>query len=55
MVRDNRTAYIKGESCVTIIDGFLVSTNVEILQVKGHDLQFTHSDHNPVSAVFQLQ
>ncbi|EKS8367443.1 endonuclease/exonuclease/phosphatase family protein [Bacillus thuringiensis] len=54
-VRDNRTAYIKGKSFVTIIDGFLVSPNVEILQVKGHDLQFTHSDHNPVSAVFQLQ
>ncbi|MEK4677613.1 MULTISPECIES: endonuclease/exonuclease/phosphatase family protein [Bacillus] len=54
-VRDNRTAYVKGKSFVTIIDGFLVSPNVEILQVNGHDLQFTHSDHNPVSAVFQLQ
>ncbi|OQR53303.1 endonuclease/exonuclease/phosphatase family protein [Bacillus sp. CDB3] len=54
-VRDNRTEYIKGKSFVTIIDGFLVSPNVEILQVNGHDFQFTHSDHNPVSTIFQLR
>ncbi|WP_240792588.1 endonuclease [Bacillus thuringiensis] len=54
-VRDNRTAYVKGKRFVTIIDGFLISSNVEILQVNGYDLQFIHGDHNPVSAIFQLQ
>ncbi len=40
--------YRKGVNFVTIIDGFLVSPNVEILEVHGEDLGFEYSDHNPV-------
>jgi endonuclease/exonuclease/phosphatase family metal-dependent hydrolase len=31
-----------------IIDGFILSPNVELLSVKTIDLNFRHSDHNPV-------
>jgi len=54
-VRDNAAPYTPGESFVTIIDGFIVSDNVEVHRVEGHDLGFTHSDHNPVSLVFELR
>lgn len=33
---------------VTLIDFFLVSPNVEILRVKGVDMDFEYSDHQPV-------
>ncbi len=34
----------------SVIDGFLVSPNVEILGVETLDLEFANSDHNPVRA-----
>ncbi|WP_456410542.1 endonuclease/exonuclease/phosphatase family protein [Oceanithermus sp.] len=37
-----------GENYVTVIDGFLVSPNVEVLEVRTDDLDFASSDHNPV-------
>ncbi len=46
--RSVRAPYKKGETFVTIIDGFLVSPNVIVFQVKGIDLDFENSDHNPV-------
>jgi hypothetical protein len=49
--RSDRTPYKKGVNFVTIIDGFLVSPNVEIKNVKGFDLGFKDSDHNPVEIV----
>lgn len=54
-VRDLATTYQKGQTFETIIDGFLVSPNLEILEVKGHDLGFKHSDHNPVSCKLQFK
>ena len=54
-VRDNRTKYIEGKSFVTIIDGFLVSPNIKIDKVKCNDLNFSYSDHNPVSMFFELK
>jgi exonuclease III len=39
---------------VTTIDFFLVSPNVEPLDIKGVDLDFENSDHNPVFAKFRL-
>ncbi|MFW5800201.1 MAG: endonuclease/exonuclease/phosphatase family protein [Spirochaetota bacterium] len=46
--RSLEKAYVKDENYTTIIDGYLVSPNVEIKEVKGFNLQFEHSDHNPV-------
>lgn len=54
-VRSSASAYKEGESFVAVIDGFLVSPNVEIQKVTGHNLVFQNSDHNPVSAVFVLK
>ncbi len=46
--RSVRIPYERGETYVTIIDGFLVSPNVDIVEIRGIDLGFENSDHNPV-------
>lgn len=38
-----------------IIDGFIISDNVELISVKTHDLDFEFSDHNPVEIVVRLK
>ncbi len=48
-------AYIPGENFRTIIDGFLVSPNVQIDEVKTYNAEFSYSDHNPVSLKFKLK
>jgi len=48
-----KAPYEKGKTFVTIIDAFLVSPNVEVEWVKGIDLDFRYSDHNPVVAKFK--
>jgi endonuclease/exonuclease/phosphatase family metal-dependent hydrolase len=47
-VRTNERPYRRGENYTTIIDGFIVSPNVGIDSVEGVNLDFQHSDHNPV-------
>lgn len=49
----NRTLdqpYRPGVNYASVIDGFLVSPNVEVLAVETLDLHFANSDHNPVRA-----
>lgn len=53
-VRDLNAPYEEGETFEAIIDGFLVSPNIEIVKVKGHDLGYEYTDHNPVSLYFNL-
>lgn len=38
-----------------ILDGFIVSPNIEIINIKNIDLQFEHSDHNPVYLEVRLK
>jgi endonuclease/exonuclease/phosphatase family metal-dependent hydrolase len=38
-----------------VIDGFIVSPNVEVLSVQTIDLDFKNSDHNPVKLTFSLR
>ena len=38
-----------------IIDGFILSPNVELVSVKTQDLDFKNSDHNPVKLTFSLK
>jgi endonuclease/exonuclease/phosphatase family metal-dependent hydrolase len=38
-----------------LIDGFIVSPNVEVLSVQTIDLDFKNSDHNPVKLTFLLK
>ncbi|WP_346962180.1 endonuclease/exonuclease/phosphatase family protein [Clostridium sp.] len=49
------TPYIKGENLTSIIDGFLVSDNIEVISTKGTDQDFKYSDHNPVTLEFRLK
>lgn len=37
-----------------VIDGFIISPNVELLDVETLDLGFENSDHNPVIISFSL-
>lgn len=53
-VRRNNEPYVKGESFVSIVDGFLVSDNVKVNQVAVIDNGFANSDHNPITMNFTL-
>jgi exonuclease III len=46
--RSITTAYDPATTTTTVIDFFLLSPNVENINVKGIDLNFENSDHNPV-------
>ena len=52
-VRTNERPYRRDENYTTVIDGFIVSPNVAAESVSGFDLDFQHSDHQPVRARFR--
>ncbi len=52
-VRTLNARYVAGENYTTIIDGFVHSPNVAVLDVSTADLGFELSDHHPVFARFQ--
>ncbi|WP_055669350.1 endonuclease/exonuclease/phosphatase family protein [Desnuesiella massiliensis] len=54
-VRTNTRPYVKGENFTAVIDGFLVSENIDIINVSTSNLEFESSDHNPVNCVFKLK
>ena len=47
-VRTLERPYSPGENYTCIIDGFLLSPNLDLLSVTGFDLQFRFSDHQPI-------
>ena len=54
----NRTVnqpYVAGDNFTTVIDGFVVSPNIEIVSAQGVDLGFENSDHNPVRIKVQMR
>jgi len=53
--RSTDIPYKRGVNFLSVIDGFLVSPNVEVLNVKGYDMGFKYSDHNPVIANIVLK
>lgn len=53
--RSLENAYEKGKTFTSVIDGFLLSPNIEILKVNTIDLGFRYSDHNPIEIRIQLQ
>ncbi|HWB64351.1 MAG TPA: endonuclease/exonuclease/phosphatase family protein [Chitinophagales bacterium] len=53
--RKNETSYVEGVTFKTIIDYFYVSPNVEVESIKGIDLGFDYSDHNPVKMQVRLK
>lgn len=54
-VRTIDIPYTEGINFRAVIDGFLVSSNVEVLSVEAWDLKYENSDHNPVTAEFILK
>jgi endonuclease/exonuclease/phosphatase family metal-dependent hydrolase len=48
-------AYTKGSTPTTIIDFFVVSPNLTVLEIRTLDLGFQWSDHNPVRMKFGLR
>lgn len=54
-VRTLYKPYVAGENFVSIIDGYLVSPNVEVEAVRTIDLAFAYSDHHPIVATFRAK
>ena len=52
-VRTVHQPFVRGENYLTIIDGFFVSPNVEIVSVETVDTGFEMSDHMPVIGNFR--
>lgn len=53
--RVNDKPYDPNNAYESIIDGFLISDNIEVKTIKGQALGFVHSDHNPVLLEFSLK
>lgn len=49
------TAYTEGKNLLSIIDGFLVSNNIEVVSTVGTNQNFKYSDHNPVTITIKLK
>lgn len=57
-VPSNRTVdipYKKDVNFLSVIDGFLVSPNIEVISTKGINLEFENTDHNPVLTELKLK
>lgn len=53
--RKNKTVFNPAKTFTTVIDYFFVSPNVEVTEVKGVNLGFEHSDHQPVKMQVRLK
>ncbi len=53
-VRTLERPYRPGENYTAVIDGFLVSPNVTVLEVRTEELGFRFSDHQPVAVRLRL-
>ncbi len=54
-VRSNERPYLAGENYTTVIDGYFVSPNVEVVSVKTINTDFEYTDHQPVAGVFKAK
>jgi len=50
-VRAGNRPYTNGKSTTATIDGFICSPEIQVENIKTFDLQFEHSDHNPVEMI----
>ena len=53
--RNADAPYNEETTFVTMVDGFIISDNVELAEVVTVDNQFAYSDHNPVTMSFRLK
>jgi endonuclease/exonuclease/phosphatase family metal-dependent hydrolase len=51
--RANLAPYEPGKTPTTLLDFFLLSPGTEVIRVKGIDLGFEYSDHQPVTMIFR--
>lgn len=54
-VRANGTPYYPGKTYTSLIDGFLLSDNIQVKRVHVKSLGFKNSDHNPEVLEFELK
>ncbi|MDR0710747.1 MAG: hypothetical protein LBF67_00145 [Prevotellaceae bacterium] len=54
-MRFTNQPYVEGQSLTSVVDFFLASPNVKVSSVAVHKLGFERSDHNPVTAIFELK
>ena len=54
-LRETNRPYVEGKSYVDVIDGYLVSKNIQIVKVETSNLKFEYSNHNPVTMQFKLK
>lgn len=54
-MRSNERPYIKGENFTSIIDGYMVSPNVDVVSVQTIDSDFEFTDHQPILGVFRAK
>lgn len=47
-LRATNKPYLAGENFITIVDGFLVSPEIQVISVQTTDLGFENTDHQPV-------
>jgi endonuclease/exonuclease/phosphatase family metal-dependent hydrolase len=47
-VRSNEKSYVKGENFTTVVDGFLLTSDITFEKVENIPLNFENSDHEPV-------
>lgn len=53
--RATEIPYTEGANYQTVLDGFIVSDNVEVAKVRNIDTGYEFSDHNPVEMTFVLK
>ena len=59
--RDADIPWTEGVTYATVVDGFIISDNIELISVENivsinnEDVNFMYSDHNPVSMKFKLK
>ncbi len=53
--RKNKTAFDAAKTFTTVIDYYLVSPNLAIEEVKGQDMGFAYSDHQPVKLTVRVK
>lgn len=53
--RDVSEPYQKGRTPATILDYFLLSPNIKLLEVKAIDMGFEFSDHNPITMEIEFR
>ena len=53
--RSLENPYIQGKTFTSLIDGFLLSPNIDLLKVQTINMEFKYSDHNPIELEIELK